>query len=237
MLLIVDRCKASSMASSDKRHHGDKYHIELPDSEDWRLTDFYLFPHAYEQCYAFIYCLETDLPSLDRQRIDYAFGSYPWRGGYSYVNIYNVMAAQLPAEARPRVISIHKASPGWLDLALNIEAATNLAKALAIMAGAGVSLTAAYSQGMKIISGIKTHRERARLQRMRLTIQQTKAIKSNCEEMAKALGFKTLADLHKRTGDPEVSLKLLLAHARRMKQLNEYIENGKVVMPIESDKR
>jgi hypothetical protein len=58
------------------------FRMELPESADWSLLDLYTFPHAFDQCYAFVYCFDTDLPERDRNRINSAMESYPWRGGY-----------------------------------------------------------------------------------------------------------------------------------------------------------
>ena len=82
---------------------------------------------------------------------------------------------------------------------------------------------------------LKAEREKSRLQQLQLRQQQIKAIRGSCDELAKSLGFKNLPDLHRRTNDPEVSLKLLAAHYRRMKVLVDYEEKEKVVLPFEDD--
>lgn len=87
----------------------------------WKLDDLYEFPHAFSQCYAFIYCLDSQLNPRDKERIDNALVGYPWRGGYSYVNIYTVFQNQIPIQDRPEIKSISYASPGWLDIFLNAD--------------------------------------------------------------------------------------------------------------------
>lgn len=211
------------------------YRIVLPDSGEWTLHDLYVFPHAYEQCYAFIYCLGTELPARDKEAIDHAFLKYPWKGGYSYVNIYSVLQRQVPPRERARIQSFHKASPGWIDLLLNVEAAKEVAKAVAALSGAGVAAAAAYKKAYVLLLSLKAEREKSRLQQLQLRQQQIKAIRGSCDELAKSLGFKNLPDLHRRTNDPEVSLKLLAAHYRRMKVLVDYEEKEKVVLPFEDD--
>jgi hypothetical protein len=223
------------MATRDQAQTGEVYRIPLPDSEDWTLPELYNFPHAYQQCYSFIYSLETDLPARDRERIDEAFASYPWKGGYSYVNIYSVLYNQIPPRAKPRVKGIHKASEGWLDLVLNLDAAIELAKAVALIAGSGAAAAAAYAKAAKILANIRAEREKAKLRELRLTQEQLRAVRGSCDELAKALGFKNLADLHRRTGDPEVSLKMLAAHARRMKVLVNFVQDGKAILPTDHD--
>ena len=46
-------------------------------------------------------------------------------------------------------------------------------------------------------------------------------------QLAKNLGFKSLKELHESAVDPEVSMKLLMAHYRRMSVLVEYEQKGK----------
>src|SRR5712671_4940806 len=112
--------------------------------EEWKLTDLYEFPHSYDQCYAFIYCLDSDLSPRDRARINLALEGYPWQGGYSYVNIYTVLRNQVPLRDRPRIKSISKASPGWLDLFLNVGVAIQVAQSVMALSGAAVSAAIAY---------------------------------------------------------------------------------------------
>lgn len=213
----------------------DAYRVVLPDSGDWSLQDLYHFPHAYEQCYAFVYCLDTEQPARRAESIDEAFRRYPWKGGYSYVNFYSVLHARIPPKSRPRVRSIHKASPGWIDLALNIDVAIQLAKSVAIIAGSGTAAVAAYSKAWKLLANLRAEREKALVREAQAKRDQVKAVRATCEELAKSMGFKSLSDLHKRTGDPEVSLKLLTAHYRRMRTLLEYQSKSKAILPPEND--
>lgn len=201
----------------------------------WRLEDLYEFPHAFSQCYAFIYCLDSELSPRDRERINDAFVGYPWRGGYSYVNIYTVLQNQVPAEERPTIKSISYASPGWLDIFLNPDVAIQVAKSVGILAGSAAAAAKAYATSMKFLSQVAVDRKRAQLQLMQLTRAQHKEFMSMCEDMAKFLGFKNVKELHKHTGNPEVSLKLLAAHYRRTNQLVQFVKEGKVKLPEQID--
>jgi hypothetical protein len=170
----------------------------LPDSGDWTLHNLYVFPHAYEQCYTFIYCLDTELPAKDKEATDCAFIKYRWKGGYSYTNFYSVLSRQVPAKARPRIKSLHKSSPGWIDLALNIDAAVEVAKAIAVMSGSAAAAVAAYKKSWTLLLSIRTEREKAKAHQLQLRHTQVKAIRSTCEELAKCVGFGSLASLHSR---------------------------------------
>jgi hypothetical protein len=209
---------------------GDYYRILL--ANDWQLTDLYEFSHAYSQDYAFVYCLDSERNAADRERIDYAFENYPWRGGYSYVNIYTVLQNQVPIGELPRIKSISKSSPGWLDLLLNVDVALNVAKSVAALAASATAVAYAYKNIQKYLGDVNVDRKRHQLQEMQITQAQAKAFTSMSLEMAKYLGFKNLEELHERTGNPEVTLKLLLAHYRRILTLVEYQEKGKAKLPL-----
>lgn len=199
-------------------------------NEDWELEDLYHFPHALYQCYAFIYCLDSDLAPSDRERIDFALREYPWRGGYSYVNMYFVLARQIPRRDQPKIHSIQKASPGWLDLALNQHVAIQVASAVGILSTAFHSAQAVYKKAHKLMLEINANRRKEKIQRITATAAELKAFNATCTELAKSLGFKSLKELHEKTGDPETSMKVLMAHYRRMSVLVEYEKEGKATL-------
>jgi hypothetical protein len=95
--------------------------------ERWDLKDLYEFPHAFLQAYAFTYYFDSELSSLDGDRINYALENYPWAGGYSIVNIYRVLQTHLRYEFKTEIVEIKYASPGWIDLALNLYPAVKIA--------------------------------------------------------------------------------------------------------------
>ena len=218
----------------DDEMRGDEESYRVLMDGRWRLEDLYTFPHAFSQCYAFIYCLDSDLSPRDRDRINYALVGYPWKGGYSYVNIYIVFHHQVPPRHRPTIKAISYASPGWLDIVLNPDVALQVAKSVGILAGSAVAAAKAYATVMKYLTQVSVERKRAQLAEMRLTQAQHKTLMSMCQDIAKFLGFKSVKELHERTGSPEISLKLLAAHYRRTDQLVEFVKEGKASLP-ESD--
>lgn len=201
-------------------------------NEDWELEDLYEFPHALSQCYAFVYCLDAPLEPRNRERINIALRQYPWRGGYSYVNIYSVLRNQIPISDRPKISSIQKASPGWLDLFLNANVAYQVAAAVTALSGAAVSAAAAYKKAYNIMLSVNAARRKSGVERVTATASELKAFNAICVELAKNLGFKSLKELHDHTGDAEVSMKLLMAHYRRMTVLVEYEKKGKAKLSL-----
>ncbi|MER2513669.1 MAG: hypothetical protein ABTQ25_14825 [Nitrosomonas ureae] len=201
----------------------------------WKLEDLYEFPHTFSQCYSFIYCFDSELPARDRGSLNESLSSYPWRGGYSYVNIYSRLYHQIPREYRPVVKSISYASPGWLDILLNVDVALQVAKSVGILAASAVGAAKAYAEINKYINQVSVERKRAQVQAVQLTYEQHKIFMSMSKDMAKFLGFKSVEELHQHTGSPEVSVKLLAAHYRRTLRLTEFSHDGKAVLPESED--
>ncbi|WP_238875867.1 hypothetical protein [Achromobacter xylosoxidans] len=199
-------------------------------NEDWDLEDLYEYPHALGQCYSFIYCLDSELNPRDQKRIDNAIREYPWRGGYSYVNMYTVLKNQVPARDQPKIQSIQKASPGWLDLLLNINVVQTVAAAVATLAGAAITAVGAYKKCHSMIMTLNAERRKRQVDNLQKSAAEIKALNNLCNELSKLLGFKSLEQLHQKTGDPEVSLKILMAHYRRLSVLAEYTKNGKATL-------
>ena len=209
------------------------YRISMDQS--WQLDDLYRFPRSFAQTYAFAYCLETDLEPRDSERIDAAFAKYPWRGGYSIVNIYGVLQAQVPLRDRPRIRSIRYESPGWLELYLNLDPAVQVASSVAAIAGSLAVTTKAYASIQKTLYQIREQRERSKLKHLELSASQASALLKLSKNLSKLIGFARFSDLVERTGDLEVASKLLVAQFRRLKIIATFVEKGKVTLPLKGE--
>lgn len=233
VLKLLAMVRRRDMSHQEEHKKRGKFRILL--DKKWYLKDLHEFPHAFNQCYSFIYCLDSQLEPIDQSRIDNAFFDYPWKGGYSYVNIYTVLANQIPLIHRPEIKSISYSSPGWLDLILNVDVAIQVAKSVAILSGASVAAAKAYSNIQKTLLDLKKARAQAELDNIRIVHQERKVINEMCKDFSKFLGFKSVEELHKHTQDPEVSLKLLAAHYRRTEVLVQYSQEKKAVMPNKAE--
>ena len=203
----------------------------------WALEDLYEFPHTYSQTYSFIYCFDSELDARDADRINYALEGYPWRGGYSYVNIYTVLANQVPKEHKPEVARIQYASPGFMDILLNPDVALQVAKSVSILLGTGVAGVEAYKRIYKTLLEMNKDKKRQQVEITTYSAAETKALASMSDTLAKNMGFKNVADLHQRTKNPEVTLKLLMAHHRRLTILGEFVQEGKVSLPVDINEK
>jgi len=207
----------------------DVYRVLM--DERWELEDLYKFPHTFSQVHSFVYCFDSDLDPRNTERINAALKDYPWRGGFSYVNIYTVLQYQIPVPHRPQIASIQYASPGWIDILLNPDVAIQVAKSLGILLGAGVAAVEAY----KRIDRARLDIARRRKEQDRFFAEslaaEAGALNKMSAEVAKHLGFESLTSLQNRTKNPEVTLNILMAHYRRMRTLGDFVESGKVNLP------
>ncbi len=67
----------------------------------WELTDLNVLTRVYIQLYGLLYSLDVTDDYLDDE-IQYIYGKYPWRGGFSAVNFYQNLFAKMPREYKPR---------------------------------------------------------------------------------------------------------------------------------------
>lgn len=171
--------------------------------ERWELEDLYGFPHAYLQCHSFIYCLDSELEPRNAARINMALEEYPWRGGYSYVNIYTVLHHQIPVFHRPKIAAIQYASPGWIDILLNPDVALQVAKSVGILLGIGVAGVEAFKRIDKTRLEIERQRKQNKVEFAELTAAEAKSLNKMSEEIAKSLGFSNLESLNQRTKNKE----------------------------------
>ncbi len=210
-------------------HENGIYRVLM--DEKWDLEDLYEFPHLYSQIYSFVYCLDSEIDAKSNERINFALEEYPWKGGFSYINIYTVLRGQIPYEHKPKISSINYASPGWLDILLNPDVAIKVAGSAAILLGTAVTAAKTYKTIRRTLASINKDRKKNDAEIARLTQAETKAIMDMSDELAAHLGFESVQKLHQRTKNPEVSLKLLMAHYRRLEALNEFVKNGKAKLP------
>jgi len=208
----------------------DRYRVQMEGR--WDLGDLYEFPHAFEQCYSFIYCFDAEVRPINAQNIVLALRALPWKGGYSYINIYSALRREINWRDRPRVSEIKYASPGWIELALNLGVAIEVAKAVAAISVSSAVAVKSYTAASKYLSDLKTAREKAKLSDLKLTVEQDAALMKLCETHAKFLGFKNVKALNEQTGNSEITLRLLLAHHRRLRDLAKFAEEEKAILPL-----
>lgn len=197
----------------------------------WSLEDLYKFPRAYEQVYfAFEALLPTD--ELETEgRIARAFRAFPWRGGYSAVNFYNQLKYATPRQERPSVTRIQYASPGVIELYLLLPLAVQIAGAVTAVAGSILACNKVYNTIYTDLRKRKLISLDVELKKNELTRDDIKLLLESSEQLAKMLSIGSADTIHQRTGDPLISLKILLSVYRRVRLLADYKIKGKADLP------
>lgn len=201
----------------------------------WSLEDLTNFSRVYFQNYSFIYCLDSSVDHADNLRIESVLKQYELRDGLSYVNIYDIFRAHIKKEDRPQINSIQYASPGWLDLALNVDVAVQVAKVIGIYLGTPVAIAETYKRLHRIFTDLQEQRRKYQRNSMKLDAEQAAFAQKLTNELAKGLGFDNIKQLDEQTKDVEESAKLVMAHYRRISKIAKFVQSGKAGFPVDND--
>lgn len=202
----------------------------------WSLEDLTVFSRVYFQNYSFIYCLDSSIENSDTRRIESLLEQYELRDGLSYVNIYDIFRANIQKEDRPQIESIQYASPGWLDMVLNVDVALQVAKVIGIYLGTPVAIAETYKRLHKIFTDLQEQRRKYQRNSMKLDAEKAAIAQKLTHELAKGLGFENIKQLDEQTKDVEESAKLIMAHYRRISKIAKFVQSGKAGFPVDDDK-
>ena len=200
----------------------------------WSLEDLTIFTRVYFQNYSFLYCLDTESVGVATNTIGSVLRNFELRSGLSYVNIYDIFRSHVAKQDRPQVKSIQYASPGWIELALDPEVATQFAKVLGIYLAGIVATAKTYKSLYKIYAELSERRRTLASKQLKLKAEDALRAQKLNSELAKGLGFASLEELDKHTKDTEESSKLLMAHYRRMDKMAKFVKSGKASFPESS---
>jgi hypothetical protein len=197
----------------------------------WNLEELSEATKDYTQLYGFAYSLLVDLPTTRREEIDYIYGKFPWKGGYSTVNFFNQLFHKIPTDLRPEISRIQYASPGFIELYEILIVAGIVA---AIVKAVCSSINSAHDTYRKIQKGSIEH-ELAKIDLANASLELTQQQISFCETSAKSLikifGLTEAQEklIDSRTqGNPVMKLKILLSVFRRVEPLARKQNEGKI---------
>jgi len=205
-------------------------YYKIPIDKRWDLEDLYKFPRAYEQVYFAFYSLMPHEDEYIRERIDRAYFTFPWRGGYSAVNFYNHLKYTVPKQQRPAIKSIQYASPGWIELiAIAVSVSWLISK---VVKNVCASIDAANNTYTNIHRGLadrKMLRIEVEKKEAELLLQNLDFVRGANLEMADLLEIPRtqIGEINRRTGSDLKTLKIFLSVFRRIKILAEYQKKGK----------
>lgn len=204
------------------------YRIEI--DKRWDLEDLYRFPRAYEQVYFALFSLFPHDDESTRERIDRAYASFPWKGGYSAVNFYSNLKYILPKRQRPAVASIQYASPGWIELFhVVLPVAFGIAAVVKAVCSSINNANNTYTNIHKGLADRKMLRIEVDRKELELLEQHLNFVKKANLDMAQILQLPAsqIEVINAKTGSALKTLKIFLSIFRRVKILAEYQTKGK----------
>ena len=197
----------------------------------WNLEELSNTTKSYTQLYGFAYSLMADLPTARREEIEYIYGKFPWRGGYSTVNFFNQLFHKIPPKLRPEVQRIQYASPGFIELSELLLVAGTVA---GIVAAVCTAINSAHDTYRKIQKGSLEHeltKINLRKEQLDLTQRQITFCESGAKSLVKLFGLTAEQDqlLDQRVqGNQIMKLKILLSVFRRVESIAEKQIEGKI---------
>lgn len=208
--------------------------VKIPIDGRWDMQDLAQFPNKYTDTYAFLYAVNhsTDVAGVE-SHLGELFQKYPWRGGFSSVGFYNDLYRAIPKPQRLRIREIHYASPGAISL-----------DASSVLSGQIQSLVRGVNDRWREISDAYSELYDGMKQRgfLGVSIREVTAdaedkafLRRACKGLASAMQFEGGEQVHTLCGRNWVATsKILLSFYRRVTDLAEYYESGKVSMPLSS---
>ena len=178
---------------------------------EWAVEDLYLFAHTYNQIYSFFYTLDFNNNDIDREKLEITYRAHPWYGGYSAVNFYHYLWSMTPKKHRPKIISMHLASPGWFELGLVVAVASNLERIIKACAKSTIHINDAYNQIYKGLQERKLLRIKVKKEELSLRREEIAFLEESSAKMCRLMGFEGLELVKKLANNPRVSLKIILA--------------------------
>lgn len=197
----------------------------------WNLEELSEATRDYTQLYGFAYSLVPDLPLARLNEIDYIYGKFPWKGGYSTVNFFNQLFHKIPPKLRPEVERIQYASPGFIELSEILLVALTVA---GIVKAVCSSINMAHDTYRKIQKGsvdFELSKINLSKEKLDLTQKQRAFCESSSNELVKIFDLSVEQDklLNQRVqSNPAIKLKILLSVFRRVEPLAKKQSEGKI---------
>jgi hypothetical protein len=217
----------------------DVKNIKLHIDGRWELTDLNVLTRVYIQVYGLLYSLDVADDYIEEE-IQYIYGKYPWRGGYSAVNFYQNLFSKMPREYRPRIKAIQYASPGFIELSQLVEVARDISLIVGYVSAALLAGNKTYSVIQKGIRERKLSKFDLRSEELKLLEKERDFIHKSVNDIAQVMGVRkeTLARLYFRAEKNELAvLKILSSLYRRARDLAKLQNQQKLNLKRGIDER
>ena len=196
---------------------------------EWSLQDLYEYPHTYGKGYSFFFNL-TQLRDSEDDLIDellLPFRINAWRGGYDAVNFYKQLASRVPRAGRPRLYRVQYASPGFLDLSLVVPVAIAVNLAVKAFNARSSELISNYRNIQQELRDRKLHSLDVRKRELELRKDELQFLDASADSLGEMLDLPEVSLVREATGNNSLTtLKVVLAHYRRVRTLANYAKSG-----------
>lgn len=197
----------------------------------WSLEELADATKDYIQLYGFAYSLIPNLPSARQEEVDYIYGKFPWRGGYSTVNFFNQLFHKIPPKLRPEIQRIQYASPGFIELAELLAVAGTVAAIIGTVCKSIKTVHDLYRSIQKASVDHELSKINLRKENLELKQRQINFCEESAKKLVEAFGLteaqEKLID-QKVRGNPVMKLKILLSVFRRVEPLAKKQAEGKL---------
>lgn len=217
----------------------DDYRIEL--DRRWKLEEFHNFTKNYEQAYFAYFVLyavseEGGQNDLLFRSVSSNLKGYPWQGGHSVVAFYTGVKRTIGRRNIPEVKAINYASPGYMDLLLQLPVAIQIAgtvTSIALSIGAVNKVYNDIYRGMRErqLNKVKVEREK-----LSLAQDEMKFLKDSCKELGQILQISDVDKLIEMSGNELRALKVLQSVFRRVRVLAKFQDEGKAILLQQNDR-
>lgn len=197
----------------------------------WGLEELSNTTKDYIQLYGFAYSLVPDLPLARREEVDYIYGKFPWRGGFSTVNFFSQLFHKIQPRLRPEVKKIQYASPGFIELTELLVVSAIVATIVGTVCKSIKTVHDLYRDIQKASVDHELSKINLAKENLDLTKRQIEFCTSSSKKLAVALGLTEEQELmieQKVQANPVMKLKILLSVYRRVEPLAKKQAEGKL---------
>lgn len=154
-----------------------------------------------------------------------------WSRLDSAVNFYNQLKYATPKNKRPTIRGIHYASPGLIDIMLDLPLAIQIIGIVSAVTGSILAGNKTYNTIYKDARIRKLLSTDIQTKELELTNKQIDFIIHADEKIAKLLKLDPAAVIEQRAEHSIIAMKILFSFYRRVRTLAEYQERGKIRLP------
>lgn len=204
--------------------------MDIPIDGRWDMHDLAQFPNKYADTYAFLFAVTREPPprqSAANEPFAELFQRYPWRGGYSSVSFYNDLYRAIPRQQKLKIREIRYASPGFI----RIEASAMLTAHIRDMVVCLNENWRATKDAYKELHDGLSERSFLGVSRYEMTPSASDKVFAQraCEKLSVEMRFLHLQRVYRLCDDDWISTaKILLSFYRRVDELAEFYDSGKV---------